>query len=604
MKNYIKLSILSLSVMGLASCDMDAPSISSLDASSVFGTYSLAEAEVMSIHVSFGETNSYRGRFLPYYGINTDVEWGNTPSYNDRLSDKQSLWNYNTLDANGQMNTTNNAYAKFYEGIERANLAIQGLRQYGNIESNPDMAQLLGEALTLRAVIYNDLIKAWGDVPARFEPNNSDNLYLPRSNRDVIYKQLLADLEEAENYCYWANENKITKSTERINKDFVKGLRTRLALYAGGYGLRGDGYRLSKDADLAPQKMYEIARKECEEVIAHGSSKLGAFKDNFLKLCQDNVTAGGESLWEIPFSAGRGRVLYTWGVRHRAKDQYTQQAQGGVNGPVPTLYYDYDADDIRRDITCVPYEWGNQLVNGKSHVVLTGNTRWMFGKLRYEWMSRIVTSTNDDGVNWQYMRLADVYLMAAEAENELGNTSAAWSYMKPVLDRALPAAKVAALQVKYTASQTAFRQGIYEQRALEFAGEALRKHDLVRWGIIDQKMAEAKTKLKALATRTGAYEGLPDKVYLYPSEDANDIRVYGLNKGENDADYINTITAEGWESKNWFEDSKGIILTDDIIDGLYVATPSTHCVWPIWKCFIDASNNMLNNDGNLGQLSD
>ena len=357
MKNYIKLSILSLSVMGLASCDMDAPSISSLDASSVFSTYSLAEAEVMSIHVSFGETNSYRGRFLPYYGINTDVEWGNTPSYNDRLSDKQSLWNYNTLDANGQMNTTNNAYAKFYEGIERANLAIEGLRNYGNIENNPDMAHLLGEALTLRAVIYNDLIKAWGDVPARFQPNNTENTYLPRSNRDVIYEQLLTDLEEAENYCYWANENKITKTTERINKDFVKGLRARIALYAGGYGLRGDGYRLSKDANLAPAKMYEIARKECEEVIAHGSSKLGAFKDNFLKLCQDNVTAGGESLWEIPFSAGRGRVLYTWGVRHRAKDQYTQQAQGGVNGPVPTLYYDYDADDIRRDITCVPYEW-------------------------------------------------------------------------------------------------------------------------------------------------------------------------------------------------------------------------------------------------------
>jgi hypothetical protein len=117
-------------------------------------------------------------------------------------------------------------------------------------------------------------------------------------------------------------------------------------------------------------------------------------------------------------------------------------------------------------------------------------------------------------------------------------------------------------------------------------------------------MAEAKTKLKALANRTGAYAGLPDKVFLFPSEDANDIRIYGLNMGEDDADRINTLTAEGWESKSWFEDSKGIILTDDIIDGLYVATPSTHCIWPIWKCFIDASNNMLNNEGNLGQLSD
>ena len=345
MKNYIKLSILSLSLVGLASCDMDAPSISTLDESSVFATYSLAESEVMSIHVSFGETNSYRGRYLPYYGVNSDVEWGNAPSYADRVSDKQSLWNYSTQAANGQMNTNNNAYAKFYEGIERANLAIKGIRQYGNIENNPDMRHLLGEALTLRAVIYNDLIKGWGDVPARFEPISSENLYLPRTNRDQIYKQLLADLEEAEDYCYWANENAITKSTERVSKDFVKGLRARLALYAGGYGLRGDGFRRSKDADLAPEKMYQIAKEECEEVIEHGSSKLGTFKENFVKLCQDNVTAGGESLWEIPFSAGRGRVLYTWGLKHNAKDQYTQQAQGGVNRAVSTLYYDYDPQE-------------------------------------------------------------------------------------------------------------------------------------------------------------------------------------------------------------------------------------------------------------------
>ena len=603
MKNNIKLAILSMSLMGLASCDMDAPSISTLDESSVFATYSLAESEVMSIHVSFGETNSYRGRFLPYYGVNSDVEWGNAPSYADRVSDKQSLWNYSTQAANGQMNTANNAYAKFYEGIERANLAIKGIRQYGNIENNADMRHLLGEALTLRAVIYNDLLKAWGDVPARFEPNNSENMYLPRTNRDVIYKQLLADLLEAEDYCYWAKENAITKTTERVNKDFVKALRARLALYAGGYGLRGDGYRLSKDPELAPEKMYQIAKQECEEVIAHGSSKLGSFKENFVKLCQDNVTAGGESLWEIPFSAGRGRVLYTWGLKHNAKDQYTQQSQGGINRAVSTLYYDYDPEDIRRDITVVPYEWSKDLKDGKAHVVLSGLNKMCFGKLRYEWMSRIVTSTNDDGVNWQYMRLADVYLMAAEAENELGNTAAAWSYMKPVLDRVLPAAKVSALQTKYTASQQAFREGIYDQRALEFAGEALRKADLVRWGIIDQKMAEAKAKLQALQTRTGDYAGLPDKVYLKTVENESEIEIYGLNKGENDATVINGFEGD-WESKNWFGSADKPSLTDDIIDGLYVATPSLNCLWPIWQNFIDSSNNMLNNDGNYGQLSD
>lgn len=607
MKNYIKLSILSMALAaGMTSCDLEAPTQSTLDGSSVYSVYSLAEAEVMSIHVSFGETNSYRGRFLPYYGLNTDVEVpsGTAPSFASKNDDKQNLLNYDTSESNGQMNTDNNAYGKFYEGIERANLAIEGLRQYGDVANNKNMAQLLGEALTLRAVIYADLTKAWGDVPARFAPNNNDNIYMPRCNRDSIYKVLLADLKEAEDYCYWPKQNSITKTTERVSKSFVKALRARIALYAGGYGLRGDGYRLSKDPELAPEKMYQIAKEECEDIIKAGYNKLGSFKENFTKLCEDNVTAGGESIWEIPFSDGRGRVLYTWGVKHASKDQYTQQNQGGVNGPAPYLYYDFDADDARRDITCVPYQWSKELVNGKSHQELRKISQWCFGKLRYEWMKRIVTSTNDDGVNFQYMRLADVYLMAAEAENQLGNTSTAWNYMEPVLARVLPAAKVNALKAKYCASKDAFQQGIIEQRGFEFAGEQLRKADLVRWGIIDNKMAEAKQKLTDLANRQGAYEGLPDKIYYTLDTDGETLKLYGLNKGEDNADKIKELKAAGWENKSWFVSNGANIITEDYINGLYVEQPSTHCLWPIWKTFIDKSNGYLNNDGVYGQLSD
>lgn len=607
MKNYIKLSIFSMAlVAGMTSCDLEAPTQSTLDGSSVYSVYSLAEAEVMSIHVSFGETNSYRGRFLPYYGLNTDVEVpsGSAPSFASKNDDKQNLVNYDTSESNGQMNTDNNAYAKFYEGIERANLAIEGLRQYGDVANNKNMAQLLGEALTLRAVIYADLTKAWGDVPARFTPNSNDNIYMPRCNRDSIYKVLLADLKEAEVYCYWPNQNSVTKTTERVSKSFVKALRARIALYAGGYGLRGDGYRLSKDPELAPEKMYQIAKEECEDIINAGYNKLGSFKENFTKLCQDNVTAGGESIWEIPFSDGRGRVLYTWGVKHAKADQYTKQPQGGVNGPTPYLYYDFDADDARRDITCVPYQWSKELVNGKSHQELRKISQWCFGKLRYEWMKRIVTSTNDDGVNFQYMRLADVYLMAAEAENQLGNTSTAWNYMEPVLARVLPAAKVNALKAKYCASKDAFQQGIIEQRGFEFAGEQLRKADLVRWGIIDNKMAEAKQKLTDLANRQGAYEGLPDKIYYTLDTDGETLKLYGLNKGEDNADKIKELKAAGWENKSWFVSNGANIITEDYINGLYVEQPSTHCLWPIWKTFIDKSNGYLNNDGIYGQLSD
>lgn len=601
---------MSIALAGVVtSCDMDAPTQSTLDETSVFSQYSLAESEIMSIHVSFCQTNSYRGRFLPYYGLNSDLETGSgtQPSYSKAMSydDKNSLWAYNTLATNGQMNTDNNAYAMFYEGIERANLAIQGIRKYGNIENNRDMAQLLGEALTLRALIYNDLIKAWGDVPARLQPNNADNVYMPRCNRDSIYKVLLADLKEAEDYCYWPNENVITKSTERVSKSFVKGLRARIALYAGGYGLRGDGYRKSKDPELASDKMYAIAKQECIDIINKHCNTLGSFEENFKKLCQDNVAAGGESLWEIPFAPGRGRVVYTFGIKHQAADQYTSQAQGGANGPLPYLYYDYDKDDIRRDITCIPYEWSKELVDGKSYQQLRGINKWCFGKLRYEWMKSeraLSLGKNDDGVNWQYMRLADVYLMAAEAINALDNDQqTAWNYMKPVLDRALPAAKVEALKAKYTASQEVFFNGIVEQRGFEFAGEMLRKADLVRWGIIDEKMAEAKQKLTDLSNRAGRYADLPLKLYF--KNEGENIVIYGLNHGDTDAE---GAALEGYSSKQWFVDSKTNtnLLTEDYINGLYVGKPSLNCLWPIWQTFIEKSNGLLNNDGNYGQLSD
>ncbi|MBQ8712566.1 MAG: RagB/SusD family nutrient uptake outer membrane protein [Prevotella sp.] len=599
MKNKIKLSIMALSLVGFASCEMEAPSQSALDAQSIYSNEGMAEQAVMSIHQSFSETNSYRGRFTPYYGLNTDVEWINTPDATKTPDGgKNDLCAYNATPTNSQMNTDNNAYAKFYEGIERANLAISGLRTYGNVGSNSTMAQLLGEAITLRAVIYLDLVKGWGDVPARFEPASAATMYLGRTDRDSIYLQLLDDLKEAEDLVGWPNENSKTSSVERVNKAFVKALRARIALYAGGYSYRADQtVRLSNIIDR--NEMYTIARDECVDIIKQGCNKLGDFKTNFENLCKDITTAGGESIWEIPFSDGRGRVLYTFGVKHNftvntESDQYTAQPQGGVNGPVPTLFYDYDVDDVRRDITCVPYEWGgisdkDAAGKGITHQQLRSLNKWCFGKLRYEWMNRYVTSTNDDGVNFQYMRYADVLMMAAEAENELNGPSNAAQYLKPVLDRALPAAKVNALMSKYTASKDAFFQGIVEQRAFEFAGEMLRKADLVRWNIIDSKLAETQQKMRELRSLSGAYADLPSKLYTKYADDGETLIIYGLNHGDTDAI---GATLQGYDATTWISETK---ITDANINGLYINQPSTHAIWPIWQTFINSSNGYLNN---------
>jgi hypothetical protein len=490
------------------------------------------------------------------------------------------------------MNTLNNSWAMFYQGIERANIAIRGLRTYGNVENNPRMAQILGEAITLRAVLYSDLLKGWGDVPARFEPITSETIYLPRSDRDEIYKQLLADLEEAATLVAWPNETNWTRSTERINKAFVKGLRARLALAAGGYSQRTDGIRLSTDPALSRQNMYTIAKQECLDVINSGRARLQGFEEVFRALHSEQLIAGQELLWEIPFSEGRGRVIFDQGVRHTTVDQYTGQNRGGANGPNPIMFYEYDRDDERRDVTCVPFEWTNGVQ------VPTNNGRWMFGKYRYQWLfqeaGRRVTSTNDDGLNWPYMRYSDVLLMAAEAINELDGPGAAAPYLRQVRERAFPnhQGKVEAFMAQATASKEAFFNAIVDERALEFTGEMLRKGDLIRWNLLGSKLEEARTKLIQLENRIGIYENLPDRIYYTHGSDGETLIIYGLEFGHTDEI---GVTLGYPENKAWVISSTGE--QSAFWDALYRRNPDLQQFWPIWQVFIDGSNGMLNNDG-------
>jgi len=598
MKQIINIAVLAATVLSVTACKdvLEAPTKSSLDESVIFSSPSLAEGVIPGIIQSFGETNSYRGRYLVYYGTNTDVEIHNSLKAID--DDKSRLGNYNTNFDNGQMNTDNNAYAKFYEGIERANMAIRGLRTYGDVETNAQMAQILGEVLVLRAVLYSDLIKGWGDVPARFEPISTATTYLPRADRDEIYKQLLADLDEAANLLPWPNESSKTSSVEHASKAFAKGLRARLALAAGGYAQRLDGtVRLSQDPDLSREKMYALAKQECLDIINSNTQRLLGFEEVFRRFNQENLAAGGESMWEIPFSEGRGRVIFDLGVKHLKTNQYTGQNRGGTVGPNPIMLYEFDRDDARRFVSIAPYEWdrAGDVADAGAFQVPSALGRLYFGKYRYEWMGRRVTSTNDDGLNWMYMRYADVVLMAAESINELDGPQAAAPYLEMILDRAFPTnmTKAADLLAEAIVSKTAFFNAIVDQRALEFTGEMLRKGDLIRWNLLGTKLAEAKEKLEQLENRTGKYANLPKKIYYQTNEDDETITIYGLNFGDTDAAGAALNYAE---SKTWT--MVGSSDANTLWDALVYPgkDPNKQQYWPIWQFFIENSNGLLNND--------
>jgi hypothetical protein len=628
MKKSIYIAGAALCSIALASCSLDADQPSAMKGEVIFSSAELANSAVMGLHQSFGETNSYRGRFIPYFGTNNDCEiFNNYGGVADPSTDKEaSLAVYNAAPDNTYMNTANNAWAKLYEGIERANIAIKQMEEsYPDMTTaDKDLQHLYGELITLRAMIYYDLVKAWGDVPYRFEPVTTETVYKGRENRVVVLKKIIEDLKVAEKYVYDVNKG-YAVSTERVSKAFAKGLMARAALFLAGksYYTEEDAVRYNIEDAAERASYYKLAYDKCVEVINAHPTKLNTlnFIDNFKNLCKDITTAGLESIYELPFSAGRGRVLYTWGAKHSAVNRYTALAKGGVNGPIPTLWYDYDAADIRRDITVVPFVWAED-PDGKKDpantslpliVKTTSNLSaggWSFGKLRWEWMSRRVTSSNDDGVNWQVMRLADIYMMAAEAANELGDLANAKNYLQPVMDRAYGAAAATKMAVA-TDKATMFNL-IVNERKFEFAGEALRKVDLMRWGMLKEKMEEAKAKLEHFFIRQDytatdgtvyEYSKYPEKVYYNVGMDytitdtgVNDYNIYGLNYGDDDA----TGKGLGYETSTYVfctKDATNSAKAQKYIDNFYLGNPDKKMFWPIWQVFVNSSNGMLNNNG-------
>ena len=568
MKKIVKY-ILSAAVvlLSLSACDkiLDSESPSAFDAATVYSNYALTEGTIFGITEAFCEVNSYRGRFLPWYGFNTDVEWYNTYKPGDGKSDIAA---YDCLPNNSQLNLSNGPFPLMYMGIERANLVIEGLREYGNCDTRSDMAYLLGEALTLRAMIYYDLTKAWGDVPARFESLTSETIYAKKESRDVIYKQILADLEEAIPYLPNPGATTATSRTDRINKVFAEGLYARIAMAASGYAIRpedgavGTGdlgtVRLSSDPELQKATLYPKALNYLKAAIASGSASLEQNVEAYWRKMNnmDNLTAGPafETLYVIPFGAGRGRWNFTFAISSEGASITNGVSRGGDAGPLPTMYFKYGENDQRRDVTCVNYKW-----NKDNTIEPAGIGKWFFGKYRFEWMdAQPYTGGNDDGIKPVVMRYADILLMAAEIENELNGPSGAKQYLLPVRERA----------------------------------EFLRKGDLIRWNLLKTNLDAAIDDMLDLRDLQGAYAGLTgDIAYAYAADNKSIAITFLTADGEVPA---GTEISAGYVNK--YDDAKSTGFYEARIRGLYTNDPEQHMFWPIFNDTMTNSQGFIKND--------
>jgi hypothetical protein len=134
------------------------------------------------------------------------------------------------------------------------------------------------------------------------------------------------------------------------------------------------------------------------------------------------------------------------------------------------------------------------------------------GKFRRDWHIPPLPGTNNYlGYNWPIIRFADVLLMFAEADNELtaAPSTAAVNALKEVRNRAFGGNAVRAAVGLNTSTKADMFNAIVNERLLEFGSEGVRKYDLLRWNLLDQKIAQTKTNLNLLRAAAAPYQNVP-----------------------------------------------------------------------------------------------
>lgn len=601
---------------------LDVPSNSYLSDDYVFSTPDSANQGIAAIYNMVGENNSYRNRLWLQLGLNTDIEYrsgwsSGAPLSISKADDYFALYSAIPSIAEGYNNAdAANPWSRLYQAIERCNLAVAGIRKYGNPAVGNDMGQLLGEALAMRAYFYYDLVKWWGDVPARFEPVNESNIYMGKSNRDSIYNKIIFDLQEASNLLYEPGASKYTQNTKRVSRDAAKGFLARVCLSAAGYSMRpisgsSDSEIKITVSEERRKELYTIAREACREVIAAGHYSLDAsFKSIFYLQCQDVTSHGHETMWQLPYFMGtRGRMVYNLGLPRDADNVNNKVTVGGQFKVVPSFFYDYNVNDTRRDVTVVPYKVSKNSDGLMEQSVSSGVIGYNIAKWRAEWVKNPITGT-DDGVSPIIIRYADVLLMFAEADLYLGGSEGA-EYYNMVRRRAFGQSTNAVSP--YDLPLTL--ENLKKERAFEFCGENIRKYDLERWGELKAGLDKAKQNLLDLRDSKGSYADVPQTIYYKwtsattPTAGERILTIYGLNRGETDNKTV-TDPNGGWTKKTWTQGTTSYTVTnngvtstvsefylsDGYVKALYVGDPDKRQLLPIMNQIITTSNGLLYND--------
>lgn len=512
-----KIFISGMAMLSLTACndflDVD-PDSTSANTEFIYNNEGEISTALNGVYAQILSGNTFGNNLYKDFQLNSDVDFstntsetasGNKPARFDTRSDAgniNSLWNalYTGVETANEF-IFNLKNSKLYE--EKMKTEIADGENTGGVvtEEVPNvtkLTQMMGEAKVMRAMFYHELLSYWGDIPFTFKATyETNNLYPEVTDRQVVSDSLIADLRHAAEWMQ-SDKDATLDAPERISKEAAYAMIARLALQAGGYSLNHDandvnGYKMTRPSNY--KEYYQIARDYAKKVIDAGGHSLNkSFRDVFVDECNHIVNKGDDAIFEIPFGKDNSGA---WGYAQGPKSDvdannetdFSNGAWGSTSGNVRTTRFYrhmFKEGDARRDYICGTWGYSNQGLPAINFSYTMYNNKW--SKL-WNTVGLGKSSTGNTGINFAYIRYADVLLMFAEADNEVNGapTQEAIDAVNQVRRRAYNG-----VDYELTAAQTAtkedFLKAVLDERKFEFAGENMRWKDLVRNNLYSEQI--------------------------------------------------------------------------------------------------------------------
>jgi hypothetical protein len=380
-------------------------------------------------------------------------------------------------DASVQRMSVSDTWKDFYRIIYNANVIIDQVEGNDAIKTEAQ-TDIIAEVRFIRGLCYWHITNLWGNAPFYLESLTLDEIrVLGRTDKATILSSVMADLQ-------FAQDNLLSSYSEDE--------RGRASKWAAA---------IIEAKIYMEQKNWQAGLSKCLEIINESPH---ALLSNYADVFDPKNEYNSEIIWSLDF----------------AKDIRGQFEEGTVraDGSFPSVFgngnwrpsmfsprlRDEPKNSSERGALAAALSARNEAFNGtglqvaskdfaekfpvndlRRSINITDN--YLGFDLNFPYMAKFWNLDIDGSPRFNHsdnrlvFRLADVYLMAAECENELNGPGNAYQYIHPIRERAY------ATQAEWELvglTQQQFREAIYDERKWELAGECFRRYDLIRWGIL------------------------------------------------------------------------------------------------------------------------